>query len=51
MPSALGHGEEHDVVPRCLGDGRVLWLVVGKVVHSLARLDDGLADTAIGVVR
>jgi hypothetical protein len=36
----------------CLGDGRVLWPVVGEVVNRLARLgfDDSSSDATIRVV-
>ena len=53
MASALGNGEQHDVVASCLSDGGVLRPVVGEVMNGLpgVGLDNSFPDAAIRVVR
>ena len=53
MASALGNGEQHDVVASCLSDGGVLRPVVGEVMNGLpgVGLDNSFPDATVRVVR
>ena len=53
MASALGNGEQHDVVASSLSDGGVLRPVVGEVMNGLpgVGLDNSFPDAAVRVVR